>query len=169
MFEASSKRTSENLDRIREVHELMSMLAANYSQTRSYMDWTDKISRSEFRRIYNEDCNKVHKLLFIAEVHFSNYKDHSRNIKEEINAIYGHMNVFWENQEELLRNDEIENEQHRERSRSSRLEKVVEASLKIGTCSMKAQRELAQLAVVVQRTQETQHEENSRSGNRLSF
>ena len=133
-----------------------SKMAKEYSHTRSHFDWTDMIDRTAFRSKYMEDCNEVNKSIAITDVYLAEYKEHRFDISDNLARIYGNMNCFWGDQEELLRNEEVDAE-HREAHKSTHIMGIIQASRKISECATKVQRKIVEIVAILKEDQDVQH------------
>ncbi len=154
--EIDQKRTLDIAERLLEVHMTASKMAGEYSQTRSHFDWTDMIDRTEFRNKYREDCSNVNKSIAMTDVYLAEYKEYRIEIRDSLSTIYGAMNIFWGNQEELLRNHEIENAENREIHKGACITAIIEASNKISKHAVSVQRKIVEVVALIKKDQDAQ-------------
>lgn len=154
--EANQKQTSDTVERLLEVHMTASKMAGEYSQTRSHFDWTDMVDRAEFRKKYREDCSEVNRSIAMVDINLVSYKEYRIEIRDSLSAIYGTMNIFWGNQEELLRNHEIENAEHKEMHKGARITAIIDASNKISKQASNIQRKIVEVVALIKEDQVAQ-------------
>jgi hypothetical protein len=83
---------------LRKLHIILSNISLENSLTMSHIQSTNKITISEFRDRYLENCNRLHEALAISDIYYPEMSESTRKI-------YGQSNIFWGNQERLLRAD----------------------------------------------------------------
>ena len=161
--EVSNKNVLDTLEKLLEIHTTVSRIAKDYSQTRSHIDWTDGANRADFRSKYREDCDEINKSMAMIDVYLAEYKEYRQEINESLSEIYGNMNYFWGNQEELLRNHEIMDEETRGIHKGARITAVTEASKKISKQASNIQRKIVEAVIAVKKNQKMQQ------GNLVSY
>jgi hypothetical protein len=149
--ESEDRERSEIREKICEVHAIISRMTDQYSQTRSYIDWTDDIERATFRSSYQEDRAAMHKAISIIDIYLTAYKAYQADIRKGMYTIYSKMNVFWGNQEELLRNHNIEDKKSREIHRNRTLSEIIRVSRELSEHADSVQQTLVQVADAVNR------------------
>lgn len=153
--EANQKKMSDTVEKLLEIHMTASKMAKEYSHTRSHFDWTDMVDRTAFRNKYMEDCNEVNKSIAMADVYLVEYGEHRSIISDNLSKIYGNMNCFWGDQEELLRNDEVD-EDHRDEHRRNHKLGIIQASNKIAEYAFNIQRKIVEVVALVREDQDVQ-------------
>ena len=154
--ENDDKTISLLLEVLKQGHEAMSRVSSKYSQTQSHIYWTDNISRADFRKIYQEDRENLDRLLSELDIILANYESRD-DIHRLIKKIRGQMNMFWGEQEELLRNDEVDGE-WRENHRQHRISAIIDASGKISEYADEVQQKIVAIAAYIQNCRHKQHQ-----------
>lgn len=114
------------------LHRILSRIELENSQTMSYIQSDSNLGVDGFRTRYLENCERLHEAMAIADIYYQKMSDRLRQI-------YGQSNVFWGNQENLLRTDIKTNNQ----GWQALLSKVLEASEAIGTRTRQLKDEIA--------------------------
>lgn len=117
------------------LHRILSRIALENSQTMSYMQSDANLPIEDFRTRYLENCERLHEAMGIADIY---YPKMGRKLRE----IFAQSNIFWGNQENLLRTDITSNRD----SWNSLLGVVLEASKAIGSRTDQLQDEIADRA-----------------------
>ncbi|GHT93251.1 hypothetical protein FACS1894116_04870 [Betaproteobacteria bacterium] len=110
------------------LHRILSRIELENSQTMSYIQSDSNLGVEGFRTRYLENCERLHEAMAIADIYYPKMSDWLRQI-------YGQSNIFWGNQENLLRTDIKTNHQ----GWQSLLTKVLEAAeaIRTRTCHLK--------------------------------
>lgn len=119
------------------LHRILSRIELENSQTMSYFQSDSKLGVEGFRTRYLENCERLHEAMSITDIYYPKMSDRLRQI-------YAQSNVFWGNQENLLRTDIKTNHQ----GWQSLLSKVLEACEAIGTRTRQLKDEIADRAKV---------------------
>jgi hypothetical protein len=122
----------EKLDAL---HRTLSRIALENSQTMSYIQSDSNMGVEDFRARYLENCERLHESMAIADIYYPKMSDSLRRI-------YGQTNIFWGNQENLLRTDIKTNRE----GWQSLLANVLEASDVIDTQTRHLKDEIASRA-----------------------
>lgn len=117
------------------LHRILSRIELENSQTMSYIQSDSNLGVEGFRTRYLENCERLHEALAIADIYYPKMSDRLRQI-------YGQSNIFWGNQENLLRTDIKTNRE----GWQSLLSKVLEASDAISTRARQLKGEIASRA-----------------------
>ncbi len=80
------------------LHRILSRIALENSQTMSYFQTVSSLGVEKFRTRYLENCERLHEAMAIADIYYPKMSDNLRKV-------YGQTNVFWGNQESLIRTD----------------------------------------------------------------
>ncbi len=121
--------------KLEEVHNIMSKIELENSQTISYFHSTSGITRDEYRSKYLENCERIHKAVCSTDLYFVEMSPAIRNI-------YNQMNLFWGNQETLLGINRTTN-QH---AWDSAYAKLLDASNNINAKAQEIQRDISRQA-----------------------
>ncbi|MFZ6845840.1 hypothetical protein [Undibacterium sp. RuTC16W] len=117
------------------LHRILSRIELENSQTMSYIQSVSNLGVEDFRSRYLENCERLHEAMAIADIHYP-------EMSEKVCEIYGQSNIFWGNQENLLRTDIKANEF----GWQTLLSKVLEASQAISTRARHLKFEIAHRA-----------------------
>lgn len=153
--EVNQKIMLDTVEKLLEIHMTASKMAKEYSQTRSHIDWTDMIDRAAFRRKYRGDCNEVNKSIAVTDVYLAEHKECRLEIRDSLSVIYGNMNIFWGNQEELLRNDEVD-AKYKEIHKGARITAIIDASNKILKYATNIQSKIVEVIALVKEDRDVQ-------------
>jgi hypothetical protein len=80
------------------LHRTLSRIQLENSQTMSYFQSQSNMDVESFRVRYLDNCERFHESMAIVDIYYP-------NMREDLYHIYGQMNIFWGNQENLLRTD----------------------------------------------------------------
>lgn len=83
---------------LEKMYAILSKIALENSLTIRYMQSTSKLNVDEFRDKYLSNCKALHEIQAMIAIRFP-------SMLEETNKIYGEANIYWGNQENLLRTD----------------------------------------------------------------
>jgi len=117
------------------LHRILSRIELENSQTMSYIQSDSNLGVEGFRTRYLENCERLHEALAIADIYYPKMSDRLRQI-------CGQSNIFWGNQENLLRTDIKTNRE----GWQSLLSRVLEASDAISTRARQLKDEIASRA-----------------------
>lgn len=117
------------------LHRILSRIALENSQTMSYFQSDSNMGVDGFRGRYLENCERLHEAMAITDIYYPKMSDSLRQI-------YGQTNIFWGNQENLLRTDSKANHE----GWQSLLSKVLEASGEIASRTRVIKDEIASRA-----------------------
>lgn len=99
------------------LHRTLSRIELENSQTMSYIQSDSNLGIEGFRLRYLDNCERLHEAMSIADIYYP-------KMSSKLRQIYAQSNIFWGNQENLLRTDISNNRQ----GWQSLLSKVLEAS-----------------------------------------
>ncbi|MDE1716250.1 hypothetical protein PWG14_27675 [Chromobacterium amazonense] len=80
------------------LHRTLSRIQLENSQTMSYFQSQSNMNVESFRARYLDNCERFHESMAIVDIYYPKMRD-------DLYHIYGQMNIFWGNQENLLRTD----------------------------------------------------------------
>ena len=84
------------LERLAQAHRLLSTIGREFSLTSLDIIWRAEMKDSEYDQRYLSICEEVDELRVIAGLHES-------SISEDVEKLYGQMNIFWGNFKNVLR------------------------------------------------------------------
>jgi hypothetical protein len=92
------KEAETKLSELEKMYSTLLAIALENSKTMSYMQSSKNLDIEIFRERYLSNCSELHEIQAKIAIRFP-------RMIEETNKIYGQANVFWGNQENLLRTD----------------------------------------------------------------
>ena len=115
------------------LHVILSKIALENSQTMSYIQSNSKVSLTEYRDRYIDNCARLHEAQAISDIYYP-------EMSESLGTIYGQTNMFWGRQEGVLRTDIKEKED----VWSAHLQEALKASQKISSHVQQLQRKISE-------------------------
>ncbi|WAR44942.1 hypothetical protein [Methylomonas rapida] len=115
-FRSVEKEVETKLSELEKMYETLLCIELENSKTMSYMQSSNSLDIEEFRSRYISNCKKLHEIQAKIAIRFP-------RMIEETNKIYSQANVFWGNQENLLRTD-IKNNPERYQSLCDKIHEV---------------------------------------------
>ncbi|ARS53513.1 hypothetical protein [Kushneria konosiri] len=117
---------------LRKMHVILSRVSLETSLTMSYIQSDNNMRLHEFRERYMESCHRLHEAKAISDIYYPEMSD-------SVCKIYGQTNVFWGDQESVLRTDIKDNRDVWECS----LSKVIQTGNEISSYSRALQEKIS--------------------------
>jgi hypothetical protein len=87
---------AEQRKMLQELHVTLSRISMEHSQTTAYIQASDELDVTEFRKQYRVHCEIMHRALAIADMYYP-------EMGERMRKIYGCMNIYWGHQDQMLK------------------------------------------------------------------